>query len=80
LRSSLLSKDHLSQQREQAYNELWQVLASSNVLKNDKVLVQKLRELKLRHAEVIVSMQGGLMQQSHILLPEEEANVQKECA
>jgi hypothetical protein len=39
LRSSMLSKDHVSQQREQAYNELWGLLASSTLLKTDKALV-----------------------------------------
>jgi hypothetical protein len=48
-------------------------------LKSDKALVQKLREMKVRHAEVIVSMQGGIVK-NQIMLPEEEANVQKECA
>ena len=58
---------------------MWQILATSNLLKNDKVLVQKLREMKVRHAEIIASMQGGMIHPNQILLPEEEANVQKEC-
>jgi hypothetical protein len=51
----------MSVNSESKHNELWALLVGSQVLKSDKVLVQKLRDMKVRHAEVIVSMQGGVV-------------------
>jgi hypothetical protein len=46
-------------------------------VKQDKLLVSKLRELKTRHSEIISSASGTVSGNFHNL-PEEEANLQKE--
>lgn len=73
MKASLLQKDQLSVMREQAYNELFQVIASSNSVKVDKLLVSKLRDLKTRHSELIASNGTGL--QTFHALPDQEENV-----
>jgi hypothetical protein len=60
LRAALLQKEQLNQLRDQAYNELLNLIAGHTSAKNDKALITKLRDLKLRHSEIISSMNGGL--------------------
>jgi|LauGreDrversion4_2_1035121.scaffolds.fasta_scaffold527360_1 hypothetical protein len=53
------------------------MVAGHNVIKNDKNFIQKLRDLKQSHSEVISQANGGLGGTYHAL-PDEEANVHKE--
>ena len=52
-------------------------MASSNSVKCDKILVQKIRDLKNRHSEIISSLSGGLGVASQ-LTPQDEVNIEKE--
>ncbi len=53
LRSALLHKEHLSAAREQAYSELFNLVGSANSVKQDRQLITRLRELKVKNAEIM---------------------------
>lgn len=57
MKTLLVQKEQLIQQKDQGYNDLLQYCA--NISKNDKNVLAKLRDMKQRHIDAGVKVGGG---------------------
>lgn len=64
-RASMLQKEQLSQLREQAYSELLHMVAAHGPTKTDKILVHRLKEIKMKYADIFGS--ASLISSQHPL-------------